>query len=235
MPVLKAKINGVWQDVAGMSTGNNADTLDGKHADEFAAASDVEDLKELVGNTSVSDQINEALAEIPTQDIASKVFVVEIDHDTMTANYSGPEIKAAHDAGQCVMAHYLTHNYILAYYALNQAHFTCSIGGDAVYALIVKEDKSVTFRVEIASISEIIAEPGQIASVKTVDVNGHPTEWEAVHLRHTKSMDFSSWSDGRFYESLEGLDGRIEYRVEFDENGRPIKITHGTHSTEVVW
>lgn len=59
MPVLKVKQNGVWEDVAGVSghthktsditdfpsslpaNGGNADTLDGKHADEFAAASDV--------------------------------------------------------------------------------------------------------------------------------------------------------------------------------------------------
>lgn len=59
MPVLKAKIDGVWQEVAGMSTGNNADTLDGKHADEFALVEDVEDLKVLVGDIgAVIDTLN---------------------------------------------------------------------------------------------------------------------------------------------------------------------------------
>lgn len=39
----------------------NADMLDGKHADEFAAAPDVEELKTKVGDAPVSEQINEAL------------------------------------------------------------------------------------------------------------------------------------------------------------------------------
>lgn len=59
MPVLKVYKNGVWEEVAGMSEhthskdditnfptslpadGGNADTLDGKHADEFALSSAV--------------------------------------------------------------------------------------------------------------------------------------------------------------------------------------------------
>lgn len=40
----------------------NADTLDGKHADEFAAASDVEQLKTLVGDTPVAEQISNAVS-----------------------------------------------------------------------------------------------------------------------------------------------------------------------------
>ena len=44
----------------------NADTLDGKHADEFAAASDVETLKSQVGDDTVSDQINTALLNSQT-------------------------------------------------------------------------------------------------------------------------------------------------------------------------
>lgn len=41
----------------------NADTLDGKHAEEFAAASEVETLKSQVGDKSVSEQINTAIAQ----------------------------------------------------------------------------------------------------------------------------------------------------------------------------
>ena len=235
MPIIKVKINGEWQNVAGIPTEVDADTLDGKHADEFAVASDVEDLKELVGNISVSDQINNAIAEIPAPDIVAQVLVVEVDRDTMTASHSASEIKVAYDEGQCVMAHCLGFNYVLSAYAFDQACFACSMDGSVDYTLVVREDKSVYENTNYHKIDEIIAAPGQIASVKTVDDDGHPTEWEAVHLRRTTSMDFSRWSDGRFYESLEGLDGRIEYRVEFDENGRPVKITHGAHSTEVVW
>lgn len=75
MPVLKRKVNGVWVDVSGISEhvhnisdilnfptalpadGGNADTLDGKTADEFAAASDVEELRELIKNIPATEQI----------------------------------------------------------------------------------------------------------------------------------------------------------------------------------
>lgn len=81
MPVLKVKNNGEWEYVGAFpnhthtisditdfpsdlpTTGGDADTLDGKHADEFASASDVETLKTQVGNTSVSEQINDAVAQ----------------------------------------------------------------------------------------------------------------------------------------------------------------------------
>ena len=75
MPVLKRKVNGVWVDVSGISEhvhnisdilnfptsipadGGNADTLDGKSADEFAAASDVEELRELIENIPAAKQV----------------------------------------------------------------------------------------------------------------------------------------------------------------------------------
>ena len=75
MPVLKRKVNGVWVDVSGISShahnisdildfptsipadGGNADTLGGKSADEFAAASDVEELRELIENIPATERI----------------------------------------------------------------------------------------------------------------------------------------------------------------------------------
>lgn len=75
MPVLKRKVNGVWVDVSGISShahnisdildfptsipadGGNADTLGGKSADEFAAASDVEELRELIENIPTAERI----------------------------------------------------------------------------------------------------------------------------------------------------------------------------------
>lgn len=39
----------------------NADTLDGKHASEFAAASDVDALEDLVGDIKVAVQIEDAI------------------------------------------------------------------------------------------------------------------------------------------------------------------------------
>lgn len=41
----------------------NADTIDGKHADEFATTSDVNSLKTLVGDVAVSEQINNAVTQ----------------------------------------------------------------------------------------------------------------------------------------------------------------------------
>lgn len=64
MPVLKVKKDGVWEELGGTSPadGGNADTLDGKHASEFASATDVANLQTKVGDTSVSDQIENALS-----------------------------------------------------------------------------------------------------------------------------------------------------------------------------
>lgn len=41
----------------------NANTLDGKSADEFALAADVNVLQSLVGDSAVSEQINNAVAQ----------------------------------------------------------------------------------------------------------------------------------------------------------------------------
>lgn len=66
MSVLKVKNNGVWEYVMGGSSsqsmnGGNADTVDGKHASDFASSSDLDQLQNLVGGTSVSEQIANAI------------------------------------------------------------------------------------------------------------------------------------------------------------------------------
>ena len=79
MPVLKVKKNGVWEHIGGISghthetseivdfpsslpaNGGNADTLDGKHADDFATVEDVASLEAKIGDKSVSEQINNAI------------------------------------------------------------------------------------------------------------------------------------------------------------------------------
>lgn len=65
MPVLKIKTDNGWAELGSTSSflGGNADTLDGKHADEFAAAYDVLNLQDLVGDIPVSEQISEAIAQ----------------------------------------------------------------------------------------------------------------------------------------------------------------------------
>lgn len=58
----------------------NADTLDGKHAVEFAAASDVSDLQSKVGDTSVAEQITSAVTN-------AGVLTIDItDAEAGTAN-----------------------------------------------------------------------------------------------------------------------------------------------------
>ena len=55
-----------------------ADTLDGKHASDFALATDLDALEGLVGDTSVANQISEAIANIDTEvswnDLTDKPF-----------------------------------------------------------------------------------------------------------------------------------------------------------------
>ena len=84
--VLKIKKNGAWEDITGVSEhthtkdditnfpsslpadGGNADTLDGKHADDFATDQDLKDLIDnWIGDEPVGDQISGALEnlEIP--------------------------------------------------------------------------------------------------------------------------------------------------------------------------
>lgn len=64
----------------------NADTVDGKHANDFAAASDVSALQVKVGDTSVSEQISTAISEIdyPVDSVNGKTGAV-----MLTANDVG--------------------------------------------------------------------------------------------------------------------------------------------------
>lgn len=59
---------------------------------------------------------------------------------------------------------------------------------------------------------------------------------DIVGLRKTKSLDFSGWAAGAFSETLDGQDGAVNYGVEFDSAGRPVKITDGDgHATTIKW
>ena len=75
MPVLKTLKNGVWEPISGMSAhthtkddikdfpsslpadGGNADTLDGKHADEFALSSDIPSTEGLATEVYVDQKV----------------------------------------------------------------------------------------------------------------------------------------------------------------------------------
>lgn len=61
----------------------DADTLDGKHAEEFALSDDVEKLQKMVGDASVSEQISDAVdqksqVQIVTDDVAEVLATLKI-------------------------------------------------------------------------------------------------------------------------------------------------------------
>ena len=56
------------------ANGGDADTLDGQHASDFATASDVEDLKTLVGDVAVSEQIGTAVNNLAVLDNSSGCY-----------------------------------------------------------------------------------------------------------------------------------------------------------------
>lgn len=55
-------------------------------------------------------------------------------------------------------------------------------------------------------------------------------------MRKTTGMNFSEWEKGKFFERIDGDDTRYEYGVEFDAEGRPIKITDSAgHEMAIYW
>lgn len=59
---------------------------------------------------------------------------------------------------------------------------------------------------------------------------------DIMGLRKSTGLNFSEWDSGRFYERIDGDDARYAYNVEFDAQGRPIKITDSTgHETAIYW
>lgn len=58
---------------------------------------------------------------------------------------------------------------------------------------------------------------------------------DIVKLRKTTVMDFSGWGSGSFSETIDG-GATNTYTVNFDGEGRPVKITDGEgHETAVIW
>ena len=89
MPVLKVKKNGVWEDIMGGGSsasmnGGNADTLDGKHADEFVSA---EDITEIEG--TLSSKYTKPSSGIPKSDLSSSVQTSLNKADSAIQSLSG--------------------------------------------------------------------------------------------------------------------------------------------------
>lgn len=97
----------------------NADTLDGKHADEFAAASDVEALQSKVGDTSVSEQISTALtSKSDTGHTHDDRYYTESEVDTKLSGKSDTSHK--HDGVYAATSH---GNHVPATETANNAKF----------------------------------------------------------------------------------------------------------------
>ncbi len=55
-------------------------------------------------------------------------------------------------------------------------------------------------------------------------------------LRKTVGLDFSGWDSGTFTETVEGIEDPYSYRVAFDDEGRPVKISDDTgFELAVTW
>lgn len=55
-------------------------------------------------------------------------------------------------------------------------------------------------------------------------------------LRKTTGLDFSGWDSGTFTETVEGIEEPYSYKVEFDGQGRPVKITDDDgKSMDIKW
>lgn len=75
----------------------NSDTVDGKHASEFASATDLSDLQGKVGDVAVSEQINTAISAIdyPVDSVNGKTGAITItasDVGALPANTTIPSI-----------------------------------------------------------------------------------------------------------------------------------------------
>ena len=98
MAIVKIKEDGKWIDA--ISVISDADTLDGKHADAFALATELNELQNLVGEKSVADQVftleqkvSQVLNNYYTKnDIENKNFASETYVDEAIASIPTPDV-----------------------------------------------------------------------------------------------------------------------------------------------
>lgn len=80
MPVLKVKKNGVWEELGGTSPmdGGNADTLDGKHASEFASATDIKTLTQHLAEEDMILSSRQYGDTLPDPGIPGRIFFLKV-------------------------------------------------------------------------------------------------------------------------------------------------------------
>lgn len=105
----------------------NADTLDGKHAEEFATTSDVEELKTKVGDTAVSEQISTAIGGVTTKINNNTSNIIELGTKALTISELPYLIEEGHHGFTSVV--YGNEKYV-AIDALTQYFYISSNGID---------------------------------------------------------------------------------------------------------
>ena len=65
------------------------------------------------------------------------------------------------------------------------------------------------------------------------DDQGH---LDLLGLRRPTGLDFSGWDAGTFTQTMDGIQEPGSYQVEFDGQGRPVKITDADgESMDIKW
>lgn len=86
----------------------------------------------------------------------------------------------------------------------------------------------------IAAVRQV-PEGGEAGQVLTQTEDGTP-EWQTIKEKKTIGLNFSEWDNGQFSEVVDGDEAEHVYTVEFDEQGRPIKITdEGGQELSITW
>ena len=174
----------------------NANTLGGRSASYFAVASEVNELQQLVGDTSVSTQISTAVEAITADDLG--VYVQ--DTEPTEAVEGDIWIDSSADSGDYVPINHAhndatasTSGFMSAADKVKLDSLVSGVGGNSgVYAQndepIEATNGSLWIDMDAVSsgggascgISITGATVGQTVVVKAVDANGVPTEWEVV-------------------------------------------------------
>lgn len=92
-----------------------------------------------------------------------------------------------------------------------------------------------TAREEAIAAIRQVPDGGEDGQVLTQTAAGTP-EWKSITEKKTASLNFSQWDNGQFFETVDGDETEHVYTVEFDAQGRPVKITDaGGHEMSITW
>lgn len=168
MSVLKTKKNGVWIDA--VSSILDADTLDGRHANEFASISSVENLNEkLLNIDSETKKIAQDVSIIKNgmEDII--VTITRNDDETYSADKSFSEVYAAGYKVRAVWRPNDTDSYIFNIISRNEGAIyfqSDALGQSSIYFRIYSDDTIEMLELQYETAKPI---PVSVASTKDRD------------------------------------------------------------------